>query len=131
MLTLFIVSSIILVAFVLYCDCPYSEHQDLKFIGFYVAVVHLGLALLTCQQLVSCGLIGLLSFRLIGHYLNRPSANRGASNAVTFNRLGDILVLISAVKFITLVHSILADTLELELLTLAICFKSILICTYV
>jgi len=63
--------------------------------------------------------------------LNRPSANRKASNAVTFNRLGDVIVLIAAVKFITLVHLTLLDTLELELLMLAVSFKSILICTYV
>lgn len=95
---LFIVQAAMLIGFVLYCDCPWVVYLDIKLQLFYLAVCHLAMSTVFMHQLLCFELIGLFSFRLIGHYMDRLNAQRGSHIAVGVNRIADVILALLFIK---------------------------------
>jgi NADH:ubiquinone oxidoreductase subunit 5 (subunit L)/multisubunit Na+/H+ antiporter MnhA subunit len=66
-------------------------------------VCNIALATTYLHQLLCYELIGLLSFRLIGHYMDRINATRGSHIAVGTNRIADVFLAIIFIKSTTAV----------------------------
>jgi NADH:ubiquinone oxidoreductase subunit 5 (subunit L)/multisubunit Na+/H+ antiporter MnhA subunit len=90
--TCFILQSAMLLGFILYCDCPWTVYLDTKILLFYLSVCHLSIATSLLVQLLCYEVIGLLSFRLIGHYIDRINATRGAHIAFGVNKVADVIL---------------------------------------
>jgi NADH:ubiquinone oxidoreductase subunit 5 (subunit L)/multisubunit Na+/H+ antiporter MnhA subunit len=91
--------------FILYCDCPWATYLDAKIALFYLMVCHITLTSSYLSQLFCYEIIGLLSFRLIGHYLDRTNAIRGSHIATGTNRIADVLLALIFAKVSTSVSS--------------------------
>lgn len=78
----------------LYCDCPHAVVLDIKILFFYTCTIQLMLTTSSMPHLLVFELIGITSFRLIGHYTHRLNATRGSYIAICTNRCGDILFVI-------------------------------------
>jgi hypothetical protein len=100
---LFLMQTAMLSGFILYCDCPWTTYLDTKIILFYLMVCNIALATAYIYQLFCYEVIGLLSFRLIGHYMDRINATRGSHIAVGTNRIADIFLAIVFIKCSTAV----------------------------
>jgi NADH:ubiquinone oxidoreductase subunit 5 (subunit L)/multisubunit Na+/H+ antiporter MnhA subunit len=70
---------------------------------FYLMVCNIAIAVSYLHQLLCFELIGLFSFRLIGHYMDRTNATRGAHIAVGTNRIADVFLAIVVIKATTAV----------------------------
>lgn len=68
-------------------------------------VCHIAIAASYMQQLLCFEIIGLLSFRLIGHYLDRTNALRGSHIATGSNRIADVLLALIFAKVTTSVST--------------------------
>lgn len=90
--TCFILQSAMLLGFVLYCDCPWVVYLDIKILLFYLSVCHLAISTSLLVQLLCYEVIGLLSFRLIGHYIDRINAVRGSHIAFGVNKIADVVL---------------------------------------
>jgi hypothetical protein len=96
----FVVHIVVLLGFSLYVDCINSTWLDTKLGVFYTCVVHLVITSLIFTKLLFFELIGLASFRLIAHYYERSSANRGAYIALSVNRTADLVIALMFVYFL-------------------------------
>ena len=79
--------------FQFYCDCVFVCILVLKILVFYASIFFLCISFELQHIFVGFELVGILSFRLIGHYSARLSASRGAIIALGINRTGDLLIL--------------------------------------
>lgn len=114
-----------------YCDCPYTVFLEMKVCTFWLATVSLVMSALMSTQLLVLELIGLASFRLIGHYIHRQWALRGSNIAVMINRLTDMLLLLLLAKLYWLhLRPWLSEPLYSDLLILSLSGKSITIFTW-
>ena len=68
-------------------------------------VCHIAIAASYMQQLLCFEIIGLLSFRLIGHYLDRTNAIRGSHIATGTNRIADVILALIFAKVATSVST--------------------------
>jgi NADH:ubiquinone oxidoreductase subunit 5 (subunit L)/multisubunit Na+/H+ antiporter MnhA subunit len=68
---------------------------------FYLTVCHIAIASTYLHQLLCYEIIGLLSFRLIGHYLDRTNAIRGSHIATGTNRIADVILALIFAKVTT------------------------------
>lgn len=128
---LFILQTAMLSGFILYCDCPWTTYLDTKILLFYLMVCNIALATTYLHQLLCYELIGLLSFRLIGHYMDRINATRGSHIAVGTNRIADVFLAIIFIKSTTAVAlSWTTDPLLLDLILLSLAVKSISVISY-
>lgn len=122
-LILFIGSGIVVFTIVLYSDCPYSSTLDLKLLWFGVLVIHICAAACVSTELGIFELAGILSWRLLAHYVNRESAVRSSSIAICYSKLTDIVLAIIIIGSAIELGSI--DSLARDLLLLAGTVKSL------
>ena len=85
------ISISIIYCFTVYTDCVDIMYLELKLIVFLVSVLQLIFVDTFAIIIITYELIGLLSFRLIGHYCVKHAALRGSLVSVMYNRIGDVL----------------------------------------
>lgn len=130
-ITAFMVQLCMLIGFQLYCDCAYAVWLEIKIAVFYVIVGHLAATVSIMSELLCFELIGLLSFRLVGHFLHRLAAFRGAYIAVGANKVGDFLLVLWICRSLTAYPKMLfSDPLILEIVLLSLAVKSISVLSF-
>lgn len=97
-LTTFFLTTTLMILWLFGSYLVFDPHQDefkLKLLCFYFCVlVTLSTSQINFLFLFGWELVGWVSFRLIGHWLDRSNGYRQAFTAVAFNRIGDALLLV-------------------------------------
>lgn len=129
---LFLLQLVILVGFSLYCDCPGVFWLEYKLAMFFISILTLLMASCLSVSLLWFELIGLLSFRLIGHYFVRQAAQRGSLIALNTNRAGDILLAFWVFRSLASVYDTsFVNPLFVDLMLLSLAVKSISVFSFV
>lgn len=101
-------------------------YLDIKILLFYLSVCHLAVSTSLLVQLLCYEVIGLLSFRLIGHYIDRINAVRGSHIAFGVNKIADVVlacvVIRGTVAVATQWH---LDPMLLDVILFSVAVKSI------
>ena len=77
-----------------YCDCTDECILGIKILIFYLSIFSIISTLNLFDSIIFFEAIGILSFRLIGHYAFRISAARVASIAISIYKIGDLFLII-------------------------------------
>lgn len=114
-----------------YCDCPNSIWLESKVLTFWLSTICLLICALLSTQLLMIEIIGITSFRLIGHYTNRGWALRGSTIALAVNKITDIIFLGLLTKLYWMhLRGWLAEPLHTDMIVFALSGKSIMLLTW-
>jgi len=79
--------------FCMYCDCSDEAILGVKIMLFYVSIFTLVTSENLFTSIIFFEMIGIISFRLIGHYIFRINAARGATVSISINKIGDFMLI--------------------------------------